>query len=152
MLRQLVLRGSRIDRPVHRLHDDIRSPAVFQRITKFELQLIAGHHFVDVQRFGVLIEIVRHQLRLALIGQPDQSDVIVLDPTARTLGAIVAGVRDDLGRLAGGAIGHDADEIGEMSGFRQFRVIDGRLTVLRRHNHERRIVETGLFQGIDELP
>ena len=93
-------------------------------IVEFQLQFGTRHHLINVQSHGVLVQVIGHQARLALIRQPDEDDVVILHPAAWTFGAVVAGVRDDLRRLIAGAVGYLADEVGKMPGLDQFVDID----------------------------
>src|SRR5439155_18356869 len=71
--------GGGVDRAVNRLHDDVRSSAVCQRIIEPRFEFRSRKHFFDEQGIGICVEIRRNFRRLALIRQPDQGNVVVLD-------------------------------------------------------------------------
>ena len=87
-----------------RLHDDVRRARVGRRIVEFELQLVAGEHFVDEESLRILVDEGRRGGRLALVGEPDQRDVVVLNEAAGTGGAVVGDPDRRRARVASRAI------------------------------------------------
>src|SRR2546427_10626733 len=70
---------------------------------------------LDEQRGGVSIQISRNGVRLALVLQPNQRNVVVLNETAST-GAAIGGVCDGDGGGVGIGVRQSRNEVREVTG------------------------------------
>src|SRR5207245_10267510 len=127
---RVLLRGSRIDDSVLRLDKQVGRTAVQRRIVESELQRGPRQDVLYEERLGVLVEVVRDRLRLALVLQPAERDVIVLHQAARAACAVGGAGNRDAGRVRG-RIRERGDEVGEMPGLVDPGRIERRLSVLR---------------------
>src|SRR5437870_6719440 len=100
----------------------------------------AARTFSMKSALAFLLRVVRDRLRLALVLQPDERDVIVLHQAARAACAVGGAGNRDAGRVRG-RIRERCDEVGEMPGLVDPGRIERRLSVLRADDKQRRLVD-----------
>ena len=128
-------RRAGVDRAVLRLHDHVRSAAVLQRVVELQLQVGPAHDFVNEQRQHVGVQVVGHLFPQALVLQPDQRDVVVVDETTRP-GSASSRTHNRLCGGIGAAIRQSRNQIRKMPGLVGLHRIDRRLAMLRRDDEK----------------
>src|SRR5882757_3939552 len=138
-----------IDRAVERLYKDIRRGVVGQRVAELELDLITRQNFIDEQSFSVSVEIIGSGLSLALVLQPDQGDIVILNEAASLLGWGTAGVGDGDGPSVGSGIWQRGNEVREVTGLVDLRRIDGRLPMFGAYDEQGGVVDALSLESLD---
>src|SRR5215472_10139854 len=87
------LRRTRVDRAVDGLYDDVGRGRIFRRIIELEVEFATSHYLLDEELVGMGVQISGNCCRLALVLQPDQRDVVILNESART-GRAIVGILD----------------------------------------------------------